>query len=73
MIRANRLRWSETVAGEIAGTVAILRVLHAAGTPLYALTNWSQETFNSCRDPHWCPARYPNSGRIGRLVDSLMP
>ena len=33
------------IAGEIAGTVAILRALHAAGTPLYALTNWSQETF----------------------------
>lgn len=33
------------VAGEIPGTVAILGALHAAGTPLYALTNWSQETF----------------------------
>jgi 2-haloacid dehalogenase len=33
------------VAGEVPGTVAILRALHAAGTPLYALTNWSQETF----------------------------
>ena len=45
LIRAYRLRWSEMVAGEIPGTVAILRALHAAGTPLYALTNWSQETF----------------------------
>jgi 2-haloacid dehalogenase len=45
LIRAYHLRWSEMVAGEISGTVAILRALHAAGTPLYALTNWSQETF----------------------------
>jgi len=45
LIHAYRLRWSEMVAGEIPGTVAILRALHSAGTPLYALTNWSQETF----------------------------
>ena len=29
----------------IDGSVAILEELHAAGTPLYALTNWSAETF----------------------------
>jgi len=45
LIRAYDLRWSEMIAGEMPGTVAILRALHAAGTPLYALTNWSQETF----------------------------
>jgi 2-haloacid dehalogenase len=33
LIRAYRLRWSEMVAGEIPGTVTILRALHAAGTP----------------------------------------
>jgi 2-haloacid dehalogenase len=45
LIRAYHLRWPEMIAGEVPGTVAILRALHAAGTPLYALTNWSQETF----------------------------
>jgi 2-haloacid dehalogenase len=45
LIRAYHLPWSEMIAGEMPGTVAILRALHAAGTPLYALTNWSQETF----------------------------
>jgi 2-haloacid dehalogenase len=45
MIRAFRDRWPEMMAGAIAGTVDILETLHAAGTPLYALTNWSAETF----------------------------
>lgn len=45
LIRAYHVRWSEMIAGDIPGTVAILRALHAAGTPLYALTNWSHETF----------------------------
>ena len=33
------------IAGDIPGTAAILRTLHSAGTALYALTNWSHETF----------------------------
>ena len=33
------------IAGPIEGTVAILRELKEAGTALYALTNWSHETF----------------------------
>jgi 2-haloacid dehalogenase len=45
LIRAYYARWSEMIAGDIPATVAVLRALHAAGTPLYALTNWSHETF----------------------------
>ena len=45
LIDAYHRRWPEMLAGPIEGTVAILRELRAAGTPLYALTNWSQETF----------------------------
>ena len=45
MIDAFRERWPEMMAGAIEGTVEILRELHAVGTPLYALTNWSDETF----------------------------
>lgn len=45
LIDAYHLRWPEMIAGDIPGTVAILEALHAGGTPLYALTNWSAETF----------------------------
>ncbi|MFC0409819.1 HAD family hydrolase [Roseomonas elaeocarpi] len=45
MIDAYHHRWPEMIAGSIEGTVRILRELHVAGTPLFALTNWSAETF----------------------------
>lgn len=39
-------RWDEMLGGEIAGTVDILKHLKASGRyRLYALTNWSAETF----------------------------
>ena len=38
-------RWPEMLNGAIDGTVAILTELKDQGTPLYALTNWSAETF----------------------------
>lgn len=38
-------RWPEMLAGPIEGSVAILEELYSQGTPLYALTNWSAETF----------------------------
>jgi len=44
-IRAFRDRWHEMVAGPIAGSVEILRALKLRGVPLYALTNWSRETW----------------------------
>ena len=50
LIDAFHQRWPEMMAGEVAGTVAILRELKQAGTPLYALTNWSQETFPLARE-----------------------
>ncbi len=45
LIKAYHTRWFEMLAGPIEGTVEILRDLKARGTPLYALTNWSAETF----------------------------
>lgn len=45
LIRAWHARFDEMIAGAIDGTVAILAELKARGTPLYALTNWSGETF----------------------------
>jgi 2-haloacid dehalogenase len=44
-IEAYRDRWEETLVGALDETVHILRALHAEGVPLYALTNWSGETF----------------------------
>ncbi|MCM2282966.1 MAG: HAD family phosphatase [Bdellovibrionaceae bacterium] len=45
MIDAYYARWPEMLNGPIAGTVEILNRLRVAGRPLYALTNWSAETF----------------------------
>lgn len=39
-------RYDEMLAGSIQGTVDILSDLHAQGVPLYALSNWSAETFS---------------------------
>ena len=44
-IRAFYERWIEMVGGLVPGTADILHELHAAGVPLYALSNWSAETF----------------------------
>ena len=49
-IRAYHERWLEMVAGPIRATVAVLDELAAAGVPLWALTNWSAETFVLVRD-----------------------
>lgn len=44
-IRAFHERWLEMVGGEIAGTVEILRALKNDDYEIYALTNWSAETY----------------------------
>ncbi|MEK0082199.1 HAD family hydrolase [Benzoatithermus flavus] len=51
-IEAYRSRWLEMIGGPIAGTVRLLEELDARDVPLYALTNWSVETFALVRpDP----------------------
>jgi 2-haloacid dehalogenase len=45
LIEAFYGRWEEMLSGEIVETVEILRELKAKGETLYALTNWSAETF----------------------------
>jgi 2-haloacid dehalogenase len=45
LIDAFHRRWPEMLAGAVEGSVEILRELRDAGVPLYALTNWSDETF----------------------------
>ena len=49
LIRAYHEHWEESVGGEITGTVEILRRLKRAGWRLYALSNWSAETFPKMR------------------------
>jgi 2-haloacid dehalogenase len=49
LIHAYRARWSEMLAGPIAPAVDLVARLHAAGIPLYGLTNWSAETFEIAR------------------------
>ncbi len=48
-IEAYQRRWGEMLGGSFKGSVEALEALHAAGYPLYALTNWSAETFHLAR------------------------
>ncbi len=43
LIRAYAPRWLETIPGPIPGTHALVHALAAAGTPLYAITNFGAE------------------------------
>lgn len=44
-IQAYWKRWDEMLGGEIPGTVKLLTELRKSGVGLWALTNWSAETF----------------------------
>jgi 2-haloacid dehalogenase len=50
MITAYRRRWPEMLRGDMPETVKVLKDLKDATLRLYALTNWSQETFSIARD-----------------------
>src|SRR5262245_7057057 len=50
LIRLWRDGWPKMLADAIPGTVAILEELKANGSRLYALTNWSAETFPIARE-----------------------
>ncbi len=49
LISAYVERWEEMLAGPIEGTVDVLSDVRALGLRLYALTNWSAETFPRAR------------------------
>jgi 2-haloacid dehalogenase len=49
-IRAYLERWDEMLAGTIPGTVEVLAELRETGVPLFALSNWSTETFHLARE-----------------------
>jgi len=48
LINAWHERFGEMIAGPIEGTVEILRELKSRGVPVYALSNWSAETYPGC-------------------------
>jgi 2-haloacid dehalogenase len=50
LIAAYADRWEEMLGGQIDGSVEILAELREAGVPLYALSNWSAETFPRARE-----------------------
>ena len=52
LIKAYDERWEESVAGPIQPTVDILHLLKQRGYPLYALSNWSAETFQRVRNKY---------------------
>ena len=64
LIEAWSRRFDEMIPGVIEGTVAIASELKERGVPLYALTNWSSETFPSQR------ARFPFLSWFGGIVVS---
>jgi 2-haloacid dehalogenase len=43
-------RWRDMLPGAMPDSVAILKELKDQGTPIYALTNWSRETFPPTRE-----------------------
>jgi 2-haloacid dehalogenase len=49
---AYRQHFHRSLLGAIPGTVDILRELHAAGTAVYGLTNWSAELFPVARESY---------------------
>jgi 2-haloacid dehalogenase len=52
LIHAFYARWTEMLNGTLAEGMAIFEALETAGVPLYALTNWSAETFPYARKTH---------------------
>ncbi|WP_395691140.1 HAD family hydrolase [Nocardioides sp.] len=61
---AYRANFAASLLGEVPGTGAIVRDLHEAGVPLFALTNWSAELY-----PH-APRRFEVLGLFDEVVVS---
>jgi 2-haloacid dehalogenase len=64
LIHAYADRWEDMLVGEVPGTVEVLEELDVAGVRLFALTNWSRETFPTARE------RYPFLARFRGVVVS---
>jgi 2-haloacid dehalogenase len=64
LIHAYRERWGEMLGGVLEGTLAVVRELRGAGVPVYALSNWSAETFALTR------SRFPFLDELEGIVIS---
>lgn len=64
LIMAYQMRWCESIAGAIPEAVAIMERLEKDGYQLYALSNWSPETFPLVKDD------YPFLNRFKKLFIS---
>ena len=70
LIRAYHEHWEQSVGGPIAGTVGIAHRLKQAGYPLFALTNWSAETFPIAQKKYECLKLFDAivvSGEVGLI------
>ena len=61
---AYRANFTASLVGEVPGTVDLVRELHAAGVPMWGLTNWSHELY-----PH-APERFPFLDLLHEVVVS---
>lgn len=62
-IRAWRERWWEMFSGAIPETESAIETLHARGTPMFGLSNISEETI---------PGTFAMSPAFGRLTDAII-
>ena len=70
LIRAYHEHWEESVSGPIEATVRLVRQLKDAGYPLFALSNWSAETFPIARHKYDCLQLFDAiivSGEVGLI------
>lgn len=70
LIRAYHEHWEDSVGGPIEGTVEIMHRLKNAGWPLFALSNWSAETFPIARRKYACLELFDAiviSGEVGLI------
>lgn len=69
-IDAYRTRWEEMLGDEIEGTGRMVSEVRAHGVPVYALTNWSAETFPVARARFSCFDLFDGivvSGHVGAV------
>ena len=52
LIEAYATRYNETIPGPVAGSIELVEALHAAGVPLFAITNFGAEFWVQFR-PQW--------------------
>ena len=67
-LRGYREHFAHSLTGEVEDTVAVLEELHRAHVPLFALTNWSAETFPHAREHFASLALFDDivvSGEVG--------